>query len=166
MTFSADGTKLAVAVSHGVILLDGARGVEERFLAGDETQFRSVAFLDDRETVVALSGGARLFVWNAATGELLGTLEDRANRGTFGNSLAKEKGLLAVAAGQRIGAPDCVLFFRQAEQFPIAEFMGHDDCIAGLELSRDGRMLVTGSTRGSVKIWDVDAFIQSPHSDP
>jgi WD40 repeat protein len=159
IAFSEKGDTLVAAARTGIAVLDLANGIE-KFLAGDETQIVSVGYLRDGETVVGVAGGAKAFLWNGATAQKLRTLEDRSYRGAFGPvSIASRNGLLAVSSGRGIAVPHRVLFFRSEQRFPIAEFTGHEDVIEGLAFSPDGRMLVTGSKRGSVKIWNVDDFV-------
>jgi WD40 repeat protein len=158
LAFSPTGQSLAAATYDGVILLNTTKGGATKFLAGYETSVTDVAYLGDGETIVGLTGAGKLLVWNGPSAQLLRTLELRPHQST-NLSVARGSKLLALASNTRVGAPGRVVFFDLTRPQPICDFIGHDDCLHQLAFSPDGKTLVTGATRGFVKLWNVDDFV-------
>jgi WD40 repeat protein len=47
------------------------------------------------------------------------------------------------------------------EQVRVLE--GHSSCVGHVKWSRDGKLIVSGSQDGTVRVWEVDAQVRSMH---
>ena len=64
ISFSQDGTRIAVASSAGIWIYDAHTGAELALLAGHEGGVRSVAFSPDGKTLASGSEDGVIFLWN------------------------------------------------------------------------------------------------------
>jgi WD40 repeat protein len=113
VAFSADGTRLAVACSDGVIRLwDVASGDLRQTFSGHAAAVRRLAFAPDGRTLASLGDDNVLNLWHLSTGQRLFSL-DSPGRELHGLAFSRD-GRLLVAGGRSPDAagPSSLLLWR------------------------------------------------------
>jgi WD40 repeat protein len=160
---SPDGTRVLTLRGDGVVRVwDAATGAPLRDLAGHDDLCTAIAFSPDSSFVATASRDRTAIVWDLATGAVAIRL------------VGHERGLRAVAfgpGGRRLatvgdgpaglgqgvgriwdigsGVTELTFASLQRGQRP-----GERGAMTAVAFSPDGRHLVTGDTRGAVRIWD------------
>lgn len=150
--FSPDGKWFAAGSKDNTVRLwEAATGREVLNLAGNIGFITSVAFSADSRTVAAsgLSGGIKL--WEVMTGRELPKLAGHAETV---NSIAFNKaGVLASASNDKtIKLWDTTATGAGRE---LRTLTGHGGEVYSLAFSSDGARIVSGSSNGEVKMWNV-----------
>ena len=150
ITFSPDGTRLAVASVAGVTLYDTYTGhVRTRFPLLTP-QLTAVALSPDNTTLAKGDARGNVTLWNAHTGELIGNITAHAKPVvalTFspdGNALASGSFKEVHLSDLRVGAMPRPSVLR-----------GHRDMVTGLAFSPDSRTVASTSFYGTILVWDV-----------
>jgi WD40 repeat protein/tetratricopeptide (TPR) repeat protein len=159
VAFSPDG---CVLVSAGAVLegkrlrgeikmWDVASGKEKQALVGHEGMIHSLAFSPDGALLA--SGGADrvVWLWQVATGKPLGAL--RGHTGSVHEVAFTADGKRLVSVGG--AAAGEVKVHDVAARQEVADLPGHDDDVTCLAMPREGGLLVTGSSDGTVKVWQL-----------
>ena len=94
MAYSAEGTRLAVAISIGIWIYDTHTGEELALLSGHRSRVLSVSFGPDGSTLASGSGDGTVRLWDVNTGEQLRTLRRRM-RGVNSVSFGPDGSMLA-----------------------------------------------------------------------
>lgn len=121
-----------------------------------------MAFSPDSRKV-AVSHGGMVFLWNAATGELLNRLMDEKVRLYSSDPLSHNgavRQILFSRDSQTIftGSYDGVVKSWDVETGRLLNvFKGHKDRIESLALSPDEKILATGSRDKRVKLWSIES---------
>jgi WD40 repeat protein len=134
----------------------------QRDLKHERTSFGiiSAAVSNDGKRVLVGSLEGDVWLWLPVTGELHRFAEGHLNRVTrvlFGPG---EKQALSGAYPHQPGVPGqaqdrlLILWNLESGQM-IREFIGHKGVIQDLALSRDGSVVLSGSTDGTLRMWDV-----------
>jgi WD40 repeat protein/serine/threonine protein kinase len=155
--FSPDGRRLASLGWDGSARVwdlssarSGASSPEGCVLTPRSSGFWSVAFSPDGQLVAVASGVAdgRVRIYNAATGELVRTLEGHIDR------------VISVAFNPRgtrlasTGEDETVKLWDVATGQEVLTLRGHDEQVTRALFSPDGRRLATVSLEGTLKVWD------------
>jgi WD40 repeat protein len=148
LAFDADGDLLASASDDGTVRLWDplARSQVGEPLSAPETKFYAIAFHSEENLLAGGGSGGTVLLWDPDTGKQVGTVAvaDRVNSLAFrphGRSLASAGGL-----GVRFWDPETGLLIR--------EVAGHIGVATSLAFHPDGHLLASGSSKGTVQLWD------------
>ena len=158
LAFSRDGARLAFGTSEGFVGLLDLRTRELAWLGERDAPIRSVAFSPDALRLVASSGHAErggelhrwqdcVREWDTHSGRMTRLEREDAGEIPWCGYDATGRNLLSVARGGSIRARDL------AAQQSTRIVAGLVDLVAALPL-RGGRALVTGSEKGTLRLWD------------
>lgn len=152
--FFADGTRLATGAGDGTVLVwDLATGTQLFEL--NRTGYTAVvAVSPDDRWIVTGSDGNEAQVWDAATGELFGSLPGHKGPITAARFSSDGK-WLATGDDQRLA---CLWQFDPQVNawVPIHWLEGHSRAITSLAFAANNRVLVTSSGDNTCGQWDVD----------
>ncbi len=153
LSFSPDGTLLAVPGRHEILLhhADGS-GVVSR-LAGDSPRLESVAFSKDGTFIVACGGAVSEFgeiqIWDTHTRELIRSI--KASSDTFyGVAISPNNQQVAVGCADKL-----VRVFNIADGAEVMRCDNHLDWVFGTAFSNDGLQLATVSRDKAAKLIDI-----------
>jgi WD40 repeat protein len=149
MTFSADGTVLALSVEHGrlVKLFDVATGKERASWRVSAGRPAAVAFSPDGKRVAIQSRASIVQVWDVATSRPLAYLAVRFAPTCL--RFAPDNRTLAVGGNRDLELWDVTT------RGPVARLKGHTGTLEALAFTADGRTLASGGAGGVVLLWDV-----------
>ena len=160
ITFSADGTQLAIATASGITVSDTYTGKTlTRFSVLPDT-VTALALSPDNRTVASTIGNTTIRLWNARTGE---------HRTDF---IAHTYPVVALAFspdGNTLASGS----FKEIRMWNLitkpptltAVFHGHRDMVTTLAFSPDGKTFASTSFYGTILLWDVETG-QRRHSLP
>ena len=151
ITFSTDGTQLAVATANGITVSDTYTGKELARFPVLPDPVTALAFSPDNRTVASASEAAAIHLWDARTGEhstdFIGhthpvvTLAFSPDGNTLASGSFKEIRIWNLAT---------------APPTPISIFRGHRDMVTTLAFSPDSKTLASTSFYGTILLWDVE----------
>lgn len=165
VAWSRDGSRLAVAVEDGGLVLDrhDGRVVARLQLGGPVTSavghpapITSVSFSADGRLVATLFRDGAPRVWNAIDGRLL--LELRDHRAAMTSLAFAPRGLRLLA-----GADDGTAWIWDvADDYDVLpgadgllyELRGHSGAVTAVDYSPDGTRIVTSSDDGTARVWE------------
>ena len=155
MAFSPDGSLLAVAGYHEVLLhkSDGS-GLVGR-LIGDCARIESLAFSKDGKYLAVAGGSPAEFgqvqVWDVATRRPYRTFQPSTDS-LFGVSFSPDGKSVACGAADKI-----VRRINVEDGKVLMEFKAHADWVLATTFSSDGKQLVSGGRDKALKLIDVES---------
>ena len=153
VTYSPDGTRLAVASSIGIWIYDAQTGEELNPIIGHTGFVNSVSFSPDGQTLVSGSRGGTVRLWDAETCTNLNTLNGHT---------ASVNSVSFSPDGQTLvsGSSDRTVRLWDAEtRTNLNTLNGHTASVNSVSFSPDGQTLVSGSRDETVRLWDADTGI-------
>lgn len=148
--FSPDGRRLAAGGRNQIWIWDVATGeVLLRWKTRDEDiddVLRLDFSRDDR--LVTTSHGARVRVWDAASGKELYSKQVHQNF-SLGVVFSPDGRQFATTGGDGLA---CI--WESADGKPVLTLAGHAGSVTDVRFSPDGRRLVTGGSDGTAHVWD------------
>jgi RNA polymerase sigma factor (sigma-70 family) len=151
LVYTPDGKTLASGSLDGSLRLwDPAAGRERRAPFAHEYGVESAAFSPDGRLLASGGWGASVRLWDLTTGR---------GRPALGGHTGPVFRLLFSADGRTLVAADvrAVHLWEVSTGRERAEFVGHRGLVVGLAFDPDGRRLATGSSDGTVLVWDLTA---------
>ncbi|MDQ5843837.1 MAG: caspase family protein, partial [Acidobacteriota bacterium] len=162
LAFSPDNKLLASASQDaGIKIWSVATGQEVNTLGAHSGGVGAIAFSADGKKLASGSQDRMIFIWDLAAGESDGAYlghKEWVNALAFspdGKKLASGSGdgeirIWEVAARGPDGMPQVI-------QRPLQTLSGHRGGINSLTFNSDGKLLVSGSSDASMKVWDMMA---------
>jgi len=153
LSFSPDGTLLAVPGRHEILLhhADGS-GVVSR-LAGDSPRLESVTFSKDGTLIVASGGAVSEFgeiqIWDTHRRELIRSIKG-SNDTFYGVSISPNNQQVAVGCADKL-----VRVFNIADGVEVMRCDNHLDWVFGSAFTSDGLRLATVSRDKAAKLIDI-----------
>ena len=160
--FSADSTKIATAWgnpwgfgSGGVMIWDTVSG-DRIFELGRENDatIYDLTFNHNGDLLAAVSGEGNIYLWDVETGQQLQVSE---GIGGYGYAIAFSPDDSALAVGGAASSDDAIADLKLIELETgevIFDLQGHEQAIRRIGFNTDGRMLVSASWDGTVRLWD------------
>ena len=159
--FSPDGKRLAAGSYADVTLWDiptdpASAWNPPRNLGGHSARVLAIDFSPDGK-LLATGGGepsrsGEIKVWDAASGQLVRSIESLHTDSIFGLRFSPDGSKLAT------GSADKFLRVVQAQDGKdLKGFEGHTHHILGVDWSEDGKQIVTAGADNLIKIWDFDS---------
>lgn len=153
VAFSRDGKTLAT-VGAGIKLWDMATGKEKTaFAKGHDGIVMAVAFSPDDKTLITAGMDVTVRLWDVETGK-----EKPAPKGFGKGSFQEYLCLVASRDGKTVAAAGLgngVIFSWNVATGKRKDLIEHINHIYALSLSRDGKLLASGSSDSSCKVWDL-----------
>ncbi len=148
--FSPDGSTLASAGSDGTVRFwDVATTTPIRTLTGYANLFTDMAYSPDGKTLATVSSMERLRLWDTRTGKLMKTYLPRSGS-LF--CIAFSPDGVTLACG---GSADNSVWLLNTETGEHGQvFTGHNNNIESVAFSRDGQILASGDSNGTIHLWD------------
>lgn len=151
--FSPDGkTVVSGYVDGSIILWDVQTGDCIRILEGHEEGVYLVCFSFDGQEIVSASYDGNIKIWDVHSGDCLVTLSP-SRRGVSGLCTSPNNKTIAFATVEPGAIKTCNM--EQPDNDSGLLFGYHDKQINSLCFSPDGSLLVSGSSDGSLKLWDM-----------
>ncbi|MCX6883016.1 MAG: hypothetical protein NTV12_11000 [Verrucomicrobia bacterium] len=153
LAWSPQGTVLAVAGWHEVILYSGASNTILARLVGDSPRIESIAFSPDG-TRLAVAGGApseygEVQIWDTTNYKRLQSIKTTADV-VFGVSWSPNSQRVAIGCADKMAR-----VFSVADGVEIMKCDNHIDWVFATAWSQDGARLVTASRDRALKLIDV-----------
>jgi WD40 repeat protein len=148
-SFSFDGARIVTASKDGIARIwDAKSGQILQELKGHRDAVVSAKFTRDGGHVVTSSFDNTARVWEIGSGRVLAELKGTDNEPVHEVALSPD--------GKRIVTPSTnAIIWDFATGVPLAGLKGHAHDISSASYSADGRYVITGSSDGSARIWDV-----------
>jgi RNA polymerase sigma factor (sigma-70 family) len=151
LSFSGDGTQLAVAADNEVRLLEAATGKERfRLPEGSKHRVDALAFAPDGKTLVSASTDSVVRLWDANTGKELRRLGGDSTGPAY--TVAFSPNGKTVAVGRDSGA---VQLCDAATGQNLLAAAGHESRPGFTAFADNGKTVISAAEDGTVHFWDV-----------
>jgi len=154
VAISPDGqTIVSGGLDNVVKVWDRQNGTLVRNLEGHTDWVWCVGFLPDGQTVVSTGRDGTIRLWRLSDGALVRTMTYTGEKFTC---------MAITPDGQRIvvgGVLATVSVWRVSDGVMVKTFTGHTapGDVFSLTISPDGKTIISGSSDGMIKFWDIDA---------
>lgn len=150
--FSHDGTKILIASRRkpGFDIWDVETGIKLLSISAHRSGIRATTFSQDASEVLTVGMDNSLKRWNAESGKLLDVYET--------SNLALITRVVVSPNSRMIytGHADGSILIWNITGEVVSQFLAHEGWVESLEVSRDGRSLVSSGPDKLVKIWDLE----------
>ncbi|SDM70295.1 WD domain-containing protein, G-beta repeat-containing protein, partial [Streptomyces sp. cf386] len=120
---------------------------------------RVITYLATLLVIALLAGAGAFWQWRAAVAERAAALSRQlaTESGTLIDVNPELSSLLAVQAYRTSHTPEALASLRTAAYLPLGRrLLGHTDAVSSVAFSPDSHTLATGSSDGTVRVWDID----------
>jgi WD40 repeat protein len=148
VSWSPDGSLLALATSHGIRLLD-ALTLQEVLFIETTSAVSNLVFNPNGESLLAGTGDNNVGLWRTTDGKLLMTLQGHVGWVT---SVAFSPDGQKIASGSSDSA---VRVWRASDGSLLQTFERHTDGVQSVAFSPDGQTLASGGGDKTILIWRV-----------
>lgn len=149
--FSPDGSKIVSASLDNTLKLWSVESGEQVMtIRKDNAQFHSVQFSQDGENLLTTSLNGAPAVWNTRTGKQIISLKWKYEMGPVYACINKDGSMIYTAGYDHIGSS-----WDAKNGELIRELNIPKEQISSLQLSNDGKFLITASWYGKPKIWNI-----------
>ena len=154
LAFSPDGQLLAAGDGGGTVKIWNLqkRQVISQ-LDGDTNAVYTVTFSPDGRTLASAGYDGQIKLWMPSDGSLIGTLRNPGTAHTLDFSV-DGKALASTGHG-------AVTLWAVESGEEIASVTGHSDWVSGAAFSPDGKTLASSGDDGTVRIQNIDAYLQT-----
>ncbi len=150
VAFTADGSRLAVGGSNGVVrFFDATNGIFQQSLTAHTGAggIGDIAFSPDGQTMITRCFSEQGKIWNYPTLALRSPLP--ATSGLNGAFLFTPDNLAIASAGST-----ALVFSRSSDGGFVQSFTGHTGATRDVAVSADGTRVASGSADATARIWD------------
>jgi serine/threonine-protein kinase len=131
------------------------RKVREGFTDVGPTRFAfdvlAVVSLGDATTFAVGDAAGQVHLWNAATKKIIGTRKNHTKAAVLGLAFHPKTNLLV-----SVGADKAIVTRNVKQWVKFNRVVGHEAPVTSVDVSRDGKHIVTGSKDGTVRVWTRD----------
>ena len=151
ITFSTDGTQLAIATTNDITLYDTYTGKELARFSVPLNTVTALAFSPDNRTVASAIGNATIHLWNTRTGEEIKNFIGHTHP-VVALTFSPDGNILASGSFKEIR----IWHLMTAPPTPPLVFHGHRDMVTTLAFSPDSKTLASTSFYGTILLWDIE----------
>ncbi|NJM19590.1 MAG: hypothetical protein HC907_13220 [Richelia sp. SM1_7_0] len=112
---------------------------------GHFSSIESIDISPDGKSFITASGDNHIKLWDISTGKLIHTFKDTGN-----NALISSDGQNIISASN-----DTIKLWDISTGKLIRSLTGHSDRITSLDISKDGKTLISGSWDKNIQLWDI-----------
>jgi len=128
---------------------------------GHAGKVHNLIFLPDASGLISISEDKTIRIWNVQTGEIIKKFEGEIGDGyegmLYASALSPNGKLLAVGGYQVSTEKENYIIIIDIEKgVQVATAVGHSDAINSLSFSGSGQYLASGSSDGTVNIWNME----------
>jgi len=151
LAVSPDGSKLAVSIASGeIILLDMSNG-ETLWISSHEVYASSVEFTPDSSRLISSDELGIILIWDVETGEAIETAIYAMESGVTAMSISPDGQYLS------IGGRDGMYLWDFANETLISDSMdGHNNAISTLIFTNDSQTLISGGRDREIVLWSIE----------
>ena len=151
--FSPDGATIASGARNGeLILWDIETGEEIRRFDGHADAVNDLAFSPDGQQLVSGGSDVGLIIWNVETGEEIRRIPLGV---TYAVAFSPDGS--AVLSGLGTGSSGVLTLWDVETGAEIHRYIGHSAPVNRATFNPDGRMILSGSADGSLRLWYTDS---------
>ena len=153
LSFSPDSKTLASGDAGGNIFLwDVLNGKVKQQLKGGT---KNLLFSPDGKTLASIDSDRTVYLWNVSTGKVGWTFKPKW--GWIENiSFSPDNRMFAIGnSGEGYTIRLCDINWKGFQHTVEQELIGHTSPVNSVSFSPDGKMLASGSTDGTLLLWDV-----------
>jgi WD40 repeat protein len=152
LALSSDGKALASCASHEtVVRIRNPVTLESQLtLEGHKNKVFDIAFSPDNKSLISVSPGDPIRIWDVASGKVRATFGD----GTFRHSrlvISPDGSILATASTSE----EQVVLWEVKTGKVLATLRGHAEGVWSMAFDAHGNSLAIGGGDGKIRIWDV-----------